>query len=469
MRARLLVPLAALLATACAVGPAYRRPDAARPAAWKEPPPEGWKAAEPKDTLPRGKWWELFGDPELSALEEQVATANQQVAQAEATLRAARAAARGARADLFPTVSANAGLTRSSGPSRTAPGTVTTGNSWEVAGSASWEADLFGRIRRNVEASVATAQATAADLESVRLAVQSQLAIDWFLLRGVDAQIRLLDSAVASYSTALSLTRSRHDQGVVSGVDVAQAETQLETTRVSATDLRIQRAQLEHAIAVLVGKAPADVTIAPGGDLAAPPAVPIGLPSELLERRPDVASAERRVAAANAQVGVATAGFFPRLLLDLSGGWSGSSWTHLFSLPNRFWSIGPSLLETIFSGGKRRAALEQARAFYDADVAAYRERVLEALQQVEDDVAALRVLELEAAQQQVAVAAAERLLALAENRYKGGIKTYLEVTIAQAAALGNERAAVQLASRRMVAAVGLVRDLGGGWSAEARQ
>lgn len=465
MTKRPLLLLAALLSGACAVGPDYRRPEAPAPAAWRERPPEGWKAAEPSDRGTRGKWWTLFGDPGLDALEERLAVSNQTLAQAEAQLRAARAAARGARADLFPTVSASGSVTRAAGSSKTTPGSVATTTTWDVAGSASWEADLFGRIRRNVEASSALAGAAAADLESVRLALQAQLAADWYLLRGTDQQIQLLNAAVDSYGTALSLTKSRHDQGVVSGVDVAQAETQLETTRVSATDLLLQRAQLEHAIAVLVGKPPAEVAlpVAPIG--VAPPEVPLAVPSALLERRPDIAGAERRVAAANAQVGVATAGFFPRLVLAATAGWQGAGWAHLFTVPNRFWSLGPALLETLFDAGKRKSTLEQARAAYDGTVASYRGTVLLSFQEVEDDLAAVRILGEESKQQEAAVAAAERLLALAESRYKGGITTYLEVAIAQTAALGNERAAVQLLTRRLVAAVDLVRDLGGGWGA----
>jgi NodT family efflux transporter outer membrane factor (OMF) lipoprotein len=343
-------------------------------------------------------------------------------------------------------------------------GTTTT---YQVPFDLSWEADVFGRVRRNVEASVAAAQADAADAEAVRLSLHAELAADWFELHGLDAQKQLLDAAVEAYTTALRLTRNRHDQGIVSGVDVAQAETQLERTRAQATDLEIARAQLEHAIAILVGTPPAELSIAPASIGLAPPDVPPALPADLLERRPDVAAAERRVAAANAQVGVATAAFFPRLLLDASGGFQGDHLSGLFTIPSRFWSIGPSVVETIFSGGRRRAGVEQARASWDAAVAEYRESVLGALQEVEDSLAAARLLAREADQEAVAVAAAERLLALARNRYDGGITTYLEVVVAQAATLDAERTAVDLLTRRMTASVGLVKALGGGWNASA--
>ena len=478
MRTGAIVPAGLLVLCGCAVGPNYARPSAPVPPAFKEPPPPGqrpedWKAAEPGDHAARGKWWEIFGDPDLDALEQQVEEANQDLARAEAAYRAARAVARGARADLFPTVTGSVAVTRAHGSGRASaasPASGGTGQSatttvYQVPFDLSWEADVFGRIRRNLEANVAGAQASAADLEAVRLSLHAELAADWFQLHGLDAQKQLLDTEVAGDTRALQLTRNRHDQGVVSGVDVAQAETQLETTRVQATDVQIARAQLEHAIAILVGQPPAGLSIPPAPIGHPPPAIPLELPSELLERRPDVAAAERRVAAANAQVGVATAAFFPRFLLSASAGFQSGTLAGLFSLPNRFWSIGPSIVETLFTGGKRRAAVEQARASYDAAVAEYRQGVLGAFQEVEDGLAATRILAEEADQEAVAVAAAERLLALARNRYQGGITTYLEVVTAQNAALANERAAVDLLTRRMTASVGLVKALGGGWDA----
>ncbi len=461
-----------VLSVACAVGPNYIKPSAPVPAAYKELPAvsatrEQWKAAQPKDETLRGKWWEIFGDAGLNALEEQVAVSNQTVAQAEAAFRGARALARGARASFFPALSTGPSVTRSSGVTTHSSGTpgvaAPTVTAYSVPVDLSWEVDVFGRIRRNVEVGVAGAQASAADLEAVRLAMQAELAIDYFTLHGLDAQRQLLDSTVTGYETALRLTTNRYKQGVVSGVDVALAQTQLETTRAQAIDLGVARAQLEHAIAVLLGKPPAELTITSEPIRVAPPEIPVGLPSDLLERRPDIAAAERRVAAANAQVGVATAAYFPTLTLAASGGYQASALADFFSLPNRFWSLGPALFETLFDGGKRRAASEQAWASYDATVAVYRENVLTAFQEVEDNLATLRILADEATQQAAAVAAAERLLTLAKNRYQGGITTYLEVVTAQSAALANERTAVELQTRRLVASVNLVKALGGGW------
>jgi len=464
----------ALLTAACAVGPDYKRPSASVPAAFKEQAPPGntaaaenkWKPAEPRDDTHRGKWWEVFADAQLNALEEQVNISNQNIAQAEAQFRGARAAVRGARSDFFPTVTAGPSVTRSQSPVR-APGTIPSGPAtvYSLPVDLSWEVDVFGRIRRNVEGSVATAQASAADLETVRLTMQADLALDYFELRGLDSQKALLDTNIAALDKALGMTVNRFNQGVVSGVDVAQAQTQLETTRAQATDLRIRRAQLEHAIATLTGKPPSDLTIAPSVGVAPPPDVPPALPSDLLERRPDIAGSERRVAAANAQVGVATAAFFPRLLLAATGGYESTKLADWFSLPSRFWSIGPSVIATIFDGGKRRAATEQARAAHEAAVAVYRLNVLTSFQDVEDNLAALRILAEESEQLAQAVSAAERSLAIARNRYLAGTTTYLEVVTAQTVAIANELAAVDIQVRRMTASVNLIKALGGGWSA----
>jgi NodT family efflux transporter outer membrane factor (OMF) lipoprotein len=462
-----------LLTAACAVGPDYKRPSAPVPAAFKEQAPPGntaaaenkWKPAEPRDDTHRGKWWEVFSDPQLNTLEDQVNISNQNIAQAEAQFRGARAAVRGARADFFPTVTATASATRSQASSsgRTTGAPSGPANLYSLPVDLSWELDVFGRVRRNVEGSVANAQASAADLETVRLTMQAELALDYFDLRGLDTQKQLLDTNVAALDKALGMTVNRFNQGVVSGVDVAQAQTQLETTRAQATDLRIRRAQLEHAIATLTGKPPAELTIAPSAGVAPPPEIPATLPSDLLERRPDIAASERRVAAANAQIGVATAAFFPRLLLAATGGYESSRLADWFSLPSRFWSIGPSLIATIFDGGKRRAATEQARAAHEAAVAVYRLNVLTSFQDVEDNLAALRILSEEAAQLSDAVSAAERSLAIARNRYLAGTTTYLEVVTAQTIAIANELAAVNVQARRMTAAVNLIKALGGGW------
>jgi NodT family efflux transporter outer membrane factor (OMF) lipoprotein len=460
------------LAAACTVGPSYKTPTTDVPAAFKEQPPPGvapgdWKPAQPQDAALRGKWWEIFGDASLNALEEQVSVSNQTLAQAEAQFRGARAAVREARAGLFPTVTAGASVTNSRASTNTT-GTRAggTANVYQVPVDVSYEADVWGRVRRQIEANVATAQASAADIETMRLSLQAELAADYFQLHGLDQQRQLLDSAIAGYQKTLQINVNRHNQGVASGADVAQAETQLESTRAQAIDLGVERSQLEHAIAILTGKPPAELTIAMAPLGVAPPAIPLELPGELLQRRPDIAAAERRVAAANAQIGVATAAYFPTLSLSASGGFASSTLATLFSLPNRFWSIGPQLLATVFDAGRRRAVTAQAQAAYDANVAAYRESVLTAFQNVEDNLAALRILSDEATQQAAAVAAAERSLTLAQNRYDGGITSYLEVVTAETAALSNERTAVDIASRRLVASVNLVKALGGGWNAD---
>jgi len=464
----------AIISTGCMVGPNYQRPPAASPAAFKEPPPPDWKTATPRDENPRGKWWEVFGDPQLNALEEQVSVSNQSIAQAEAQFRAARAAAGVTRGGLFPTVTAGASATRSrrgagtvvTSPTGTPGTTAATGSTssiYQVPVDVSYEVDLWGRVRRMIEASVATAQANAGDLETMRLSLQAELAVDYFELHGLDAQQQLLSTTAGAYQKALELTTNRYNQGVASGVDVAQAQTQLETTRAQAIDLGVQRTALEHAIAVLTGKPPAELTITQAPVGVQPPAVPVALPSELLERRPDIAASERRMAAANAQVGVQVAAYYPTISLTATGGFQSTKLADLFNWPSRFWSLGASAVETLFNGGARRAATEQARANYDAAVAAYRQTVLTAFQNVEDNLSALRVLDAEAAQQAVAVSSAEHSLALSNYRYQGGITTYLEVITAQAAALVNERTAVDILTRRMTASVNLVKALGGGW------
>jgi NodT family efflux transporter outer membrane factor (OMF) lipoprotein len=459
-----------LLGAACAVGPNYKKPSTEVPAGFKEAPPAGWKTAQPQDGVLRGKWWEAFGDPALNALEEQVAASNQSLAQAEAQFRGARAAVSAARAGLFPTVTAGAQATTSRGSTSRNSSTSGTGGSsgtatiYQVPIDFTWEADLWGRVRRDIEANVASAQASAADVEALRLSLQAELAVDYFQLHGLDEQKRLLDSTVADYQQALQITVNRHDQGVASGADVAESQTQLESAKAQAIDLGVARAEFEHAIAILTGKAPSDLTIAQGPITAPPPVIPVAVPSELLERRPDIAAAERRVAAANAQIGVATAAYYPSLGLSASGGFASTALSSLFSLPNRFWSLGPSLLATVFDGGRRRAAVAEAEANYDATVAAYRQSVLTAFQAVEDNLAAVRILADEATQQAAATAAAERSLALTRNRYNAGIATYLEVITAQNAAFVNERNAVDLRVRQMTASVNLIRALGGGWT-----
>lgn len=449
------------LLSACAVGPDYVRPTVEAPAAYKEM--DGWKPAQPRDQEIRGKWWEAFGDPLLNSLEDQVDISNQNLVQAEAQFRQARALVQSARAGYFPTVSSTVSETRSRAPlTATAP---IKNNSLSV--DAGWEADVWGRVRRTVEANVANAQASAADLEAARLSANAELAQDYFQLRAQDAQTRLLDDTVAEYKKSVQLTQNQYQAGVAAKADVVQADTQLKTTQAQAIDLSVQRAQLEHAIALLMGRSPSTFSIAAVPLVSAPLSVPIGVPSMLLERRPDIAAAERRVAAANAQIGVAKSAFFPSLTLSASGGYQSSSVSNWLTLPNRFWSVGPAIAETLFDGGLRSAQTEQARATYDATVAAYRQTVLTGFQEVEDNLAALRILEQEAQVQDEAVKAAQQSVLLTTNQYKAGIVSYLNVITVQTVALSNERTAMDILSRRLTANVLLIKALGGGWNISA--
>jgi NodT family efflux transporter outer membrane factor (OMF) lipoprotein len=456
----------------CEVGPNYVRPAVETPAAYKETVP--FKPATPRDGELRGKWWGVFDDPKLDALLSQVEFDNQTVKAAEARVREARALTREARAALFPLVSVNAGATRAG--SQSGSTSVNNGgnislpgggvrNNFNAALDVSWEVDLWGRIRRTIEAGEATAQASAADLESAKLVAQGQLAQDYFLLRVQDAQIRLLNDTAESYERSLQLTRNQYAVGVAARADVAQAETQLKSTQAQAIDATLQRAQLEHAIAVLVGKAPADVSIDVQPVTTAFPAIPPAVPSELLERRPDIAAAERRTAAANAQIGVAEAAFFPSLTLSATGGFQNSVLSQLFSLPSRYWSIGADLAGVIFDAGLRRAQTDQAIAAYDESVANYRQTVLGGFQEVEDNLAALRILEQEAAVQDEAVKSARESLTIVLNQYRAGTANYLAVVVVQAATLANERTALTILGRRLTSSVALIQALGGGWSA----
>jgi len=426
--------------------------------------------AQPNDDISRGQWWEIFGDPQLNALQEQVDVSNQTLAIAEAQLRSARAAITVARSALFPTVNVGASITGLR-QSLNRPGASSTASSNTSADfllpltALGYEVDFWGRIRHNIEANIATAEATAADLETARLSIHAELATDYFLLHGQDAQKQLLELAITAFERALELTINRYNQGVASRQEVLQALTQLESTRAQAIEVDVLRTQLEHAIAILLGKPPAEFSIPPAPIGIQPPPIPVGLPSELLERRPDIAGAERRVAAANEQIGIAQAAFYPTVTLNSTVGLESSNITSLFSWPSAFWSFGSSLVQTVFDAGRRKAVTEQAQAAYDATVATYRETVLTALQGVEDNLAALRILEAEAAQQEKAVDAALATLDLSLNRYKGGVTTYLEVIIAQTAALNAEQIAISLSTRRITASVQLVKALGGGWAA----
>lgn len=470
-RPTLLVPLmCSLCLAACAVGPEYKRPAAETPAAFKEAP-AGWKPAEPQDAQARSNWWEVFGDSELNALVERVAQANQTLRASLANYNRAQALERQARAGYFPTLSAGASTSRGSSSSSSSLGTSRAITSNEVSVSAGWEPDLWGRVRRSVESQDATVAASRADLESTRLSLQAQVVQSYFQLRVADAQRVLLDDAVQAYTRSLELTRNRYTQGVVTRADVVQAQAQLAAAQAQYTEVDITRAQLEHAIATLIGVAPSALTLAARPELArsiAVPAVPGLLPSQLLERRPDIAGAERRMAAANAQIGVARAAWFPTL--DLSGtlGYRSNRWADLISAPNRLWSLGASLVETIFDGGARSASVDAAIASYDASVATYRQTVLSAFQEVEDNLVSLRVLADEANYQHEAVAAARESLELTTNQYKAGTVSYLNVISAQTTLFGNQQNELNLRSRQLVASAVLIRALGGGWQAETQ-
>ncbi len=467
------LPLGLLIAgEGCTVGPKYARPSAPTPPAYHEPLPpnfkeEGWKVGQPADQIKKGKWWEIFGDTQLNALEEQVNVSNQTIAAAEAQYRQARAAVQAARAGLYPTVTGGASMIGTQASSTLRGGGPGQGAFADLAlsGAATWVPDLWGQIHKTIESTAELAQVDAANLENARLSLQSELALDYFQLRGLDGQWQLLDNTVVAYQRALELTQNRFNQGVASQIDVVQAQTQLETTRAQATETRVARAQFEHAIAILMGKTPTDLTISVAGIAVQPPAIPGTLPSDLLERRPDIAANERQVASANAQIGIAQAAFYPTLSLSVSGGLEGTSLLNWFTWPSRFFSIGPSLSQLFYDAGRRRALTAEAQAAYDTTVANYRQTVLTAFQQVEDNLAALRILEQESREQDAAVAAAERSLSLALTQYQGGVTAYLQVITAQAAALQNESTAVGLLTRRMTASVSLIEALGGGWNA----
>jgi NodT family efflux transporter outer membrane factor (OMF) lipoprotein len=457
---------------ACAVGPDYQRPALDVGAAYKEGQVEvpGWKRAEPRDDADRGKWWLVYDDATLNDLVARLNASNQTIAQAEANYRQALGLVRGARAGFFPTVGAGAGLTRSgsgggSGASSSSGGSggSNVSNQYSLTGSVSWELDVWGRVRRNVESSEASAAASLADLAATRLSAQAALVQAYLQLRVLDEQKRLLDATVAAYEKSLQLTQNRYNVGVVGQSDVAVARTQVESTRAQSIDLDWQRGQYEHAIAVLMGQAPSHFTLPPAAFNVQLPQIPVGLPSELLERRPDVAAAERRAAAANAQIGVAQAAWFPSLTLSADGGFRNGQFAELLTAPARFWSLGPALALTIFDGGAREAQVEQARASYDAQAAAYRQAALVGLREVEDYLIQLRVMESEQTVQRRALEAARESLRLIQNQYKAGLVDYLSVAVVDATALNNERSALSLYGNRLVASVNLIVALGGGW------
>jgi NodT family efflux transporter outer membrane factor (OMF) lipoprotein len=461
------------------VGPNYKRPSATVPPAFKEqPPPDfkeaqalGWKPGQPADDRIKGKWWEMYNDPDLNALEETVALNNQNVLQAAAQYREARDAVRAARAALFPTVTvgpavtetrAGGGFTSAGGLGASAgAGSLRTAYNFPI--DISYTVDLWGAVRRNIAAVAAEAQLSDANLENLKLLYQSDLAVDYFELHGLDGDIDLLNRTVASYQDYLQLTRNRFAGGVASDLDVAQAEAQLFAAQTTLTDFGVARHNFEHAIAVLTGRPPAAVNVAGKVLTAPPPPVPIAVPSELLERRPDIAINERQMAAANEQIGIAKAAFYPNLTLSAAAGFQSSRLTTWISWPSRFFSAGPTVTETVFDAGRRRAVLAETVAAFDATVAAYRQTVLTAFQQVEDELATLRTLANESLSVEQSVKSAERALTLSTAQYRAGTTSYLTVISSQATALEAERTQVDLLTRRLTASVLLIQALGGGW------
>lgn len=460
-----LVFVSVFLLSGCAVGPNYRTPTVDAPPAYKEA--EGWKPAQPNDQNLGGNWWTIFNDPELNKLEAEVNVSNQNLIAAEAQYQEARAALRYNRAEYYPTVTAGLSATRQRTSSRRPPTTSIfdgiTYNDFFLPVEISYVADVWGSVRRTVESYRGQAQASAGDLATVNLSMHSDLALAYFGARTLDAEEHLLTTTVKEYQDALDLTQSRYDGGLASEVEVEQAKTQLETTQAQAVAVGVQRAQYEHAVAVLAGKPPSELTLPPLPLTAPPPPVPISVPSELLERRPDIAAAERRVAAANAQIGVAQAAYYPTVGLTAGGGFESRSITTLLNGPSGLWSFGASALGTVFDVGRRRALTDEARTAYNVQVAAYRQSVLTGFQQVEDNLAAVRILEQEAKVQAEAVTDAQHSLDLSNTRYTGGVTSYLEVIVAENAALLDELTAVTILGQRMANTVLLIQALGGGW------
>jgi len=443
----------------CMVGPDYQRPPAIVPAAYKEQ--DGWKPSEPRDAINRGAWWSIYNDPVLDDLEKQIDISNQNLKASEAAYREARAVVQQAQSALFPTVALNASAQRSgtgAGSSSARSKTL-----YSVALNGSWDIDVWGRIRRVVESDVASAQVSAADLGSARLSAQAALATDYFNLREEDELKRLLDDTAAAFERSLQITQNQYNAGTVAKTDVVQAETLLRSTQAQAINVGVARAQFEHAIAILIGKPPADLSIPPTTLAVEVPEVPAGVPSALLERRPDIAAGERQMAAANAQIGVAVAAYYPDITLTASYGYTGSVLGTLFQASNSVWSAGGQLAETVFDAGARGAVVDEARAIYDEDVALYRQTVLTGFQQVEDNLAAQRILAQQAEVQADTVRLAQEATRLALNQYKAGTVAYTTVITAQTTELGNEETAVTIRQNRLAASVALIQALGGGW------
>jgi NodT family efflux transporter outer membrane factor (OMF) lipoprotein len=465
-----------LFLSGCVVGPKYHPPAPQAPAAYKESPTnfkdtEGWTVAQPADAKLRGKWWEIFNDPELNALEEQLDINNQNIKQYFENFMAARALIREARSQLFPTATAGFNYSRSRGSSNLGSVVGATGSTSgkgstgliELPFDVSWAPDLWGRVRNAIRQAQYSAQVSAADLENERLTEQASLATFFFELRGQDALQQIVDSTVAADQKALDLTRSQYDLGLTDQISVVQAENTLQTVQAQATNLGVARAQYEHAIALLVGKAASEFTLPVKAMLATPPPIPLGLPSQLLERRPDIAAAERTMAAANAQIGVAYAAYYPNLTLSASAGFESSIWRKLFDWPSRFWSVGPSVSETVFDGGLRRATVNQFVAVYNGDLASYRQTVLTAFQQVEDSLAAVRILTQQVQQQYQAAQSAKVALDLETKRYESGLDPYIDVVTEQNLLLSAQQTLATAEILRMTYSVSLVEALGGGW------
>jgi NodT family efflux transporter outer membrane factor (OMF) lipoprotein len=460
---------ASVLLAGCVVGPKYQKATVDTPPAYKES--QGWKVAQPSDSALKGKWWEIFNDAELNALEEKVVVSNQNIASAAAAYFAARDQVKEARSQLFPTVTVGPSITNSRQPANVTQSTTTgakpssgISTAYLLPVDATWQPDLWGRVRNTISAAAFGAQVSAADLENTKLTVESEVAVDYFQLRGQDSLKQLLDSTVVAYQESLDLTKALYETGIDSDESVAQAETQLEATQALDTNLGILRAQYEHAIALLTGQPASTFSIPVEPLKTQPPPIPTGIPSELLERRPDVAASERSMAQANAQIGIATAAFYPTVTLSGGVGLSSTSFTSWFTWPSRFWSVGASLTETIFDAGLRRATVEQFRSQYDETVANYRQTVLTGFQQVEDNLATLRILQTEIQQQDTAIKSAQRGLTLATDRYRLGIDPYLNVITAQTTLLSNEQTATDLRTQQMNASVQLIEALGGGWN-----
>jgi NodT family efflux transporter outer membrane factor (OMF) lipoprotein len=458
-----------LFLAACTVGPDYQRPSAPVPAQYKE---AGWKVGEPLDAIDRGAWWSVYKDPVLDGLERRIDISNQNLKAAEAAFRQAEWIAAEARAGFFPTAGIDASAQRSRGGGTAGGGTTPVGgggtggritNFFSTSTTASWTPDFWGRIRRLIESDIASAQTSAGDLATARLSAQGALASDYLQLRVADELKRLLDDTAKAYAESLRITRNEYAVGTASASDVAQAETQLRSTEAQAIAVGVTRAQLEHAIAVLIGKPPAEISIAPTDAIIEVPNIPAGIPAGLLERRPDIAAAERQMAAANAQIGVAIAAFYPTITLSADYGVSALMFTKLFSEQARFWAFGSSLAETVFDAGARAAVVKEALAAFDQTIANYRQTVLTAFQQVEDQLAALRILAQQAEVQAAAVKSAREAERIINNQWLAGTVNYTSVVVAQATALANEETALNIRQSRLVASATLIQALGGGW------